>query len=50
MKWKYNGVAPMGDIIDWCRVYLDKGNWLYDWETIYFQDEKAHIAFLLRWS
>ena len=57
-KWQYNGTAPMKDIVWWCKENFGplktindwRGAWAVEWETIYFQNEKDYILFLLRWS
>ena len=50
-EWQYNGVAPMHDILAWCKGALAEHTYgYYGWETIYFFDDAAHLMFQLRWS
>lgn len=50
VDWQYNGVAPMTEILIWCRTALDDNTWQYNgWETIAFYNDPAWTMFRLRW-
>ena len=50
-EWQYNGVAPMDEILSWCKQTLIAHTYgYYGWETIYFFDESAYVLFLVRWA
>lgn len=49
-KWQYNGVAPFGEIVQWCRDTFGFVDWFWRNETIYFENEQDYTMFLLRWS
>jgi len=50
-EWQYNGVAPMDEILSWCKQTLIAHTYgYYGWETIYFFDKSAYVLFLMRWA
>jgi hypothetical protein len=50
-EWRYNGVAPMDEILSWCKQTLIAHTYgYYGWETIYFFDKSAYVLFLMRWA
>jgi hypothetical protein len=51
LMWQYNGKGTMTEIQEWCAEFLPYQSWSFNgWETIYFDNEAAFSAFLLRWS
>jgi len=51
--WQYNGLAPIEEIIKWCRTAFghDNNQWHYPGhESIYFEREQDYAWFLLRWQ
>ena len=50
IEWQYNGVAPMKEILTWCRTALEDNTWhYYGWETITFYNDPEWTMFRLRW-
>lgn len=52
-SWQYNGVAPWGEITQWCWTNFGNGHHercRWQWETIYFAREDDYAFFLLRWA
>lgn len=50
MKWQYNGVAKMSEILDWCMEHILYYFWYDGFDTIHFNSDKAYTMFMLKWS
>lgn len=48
-QWQYNGVAEFTQIVLWCEQNLGD-NFIWNFETFYFKQEKHKILFLLKWA
>ena len=48
-QWQYNGVAEFTQIVLWCEKNLGD-NFIWNFETFYFKQEKHKTLFLLKWA
>lgn len=48
-NWQYNGAAPFEEVAEWCEQHFGN-DWIWNFETIYFKNERDRTAFMLRWT
>ena len=48
-KWQYNGVAPMNEILHWCKQNI-KGYSYIQFETVWLARKQDYVLFILKWS
>lgn len=50
IMWQYNGAGSWYDILTWCAEHIPNHCFPNQAETIFFTDDAAYTAFLLRWT
>ena len=48
-SWQFNGVDVFNNMIIWCEETFGN-DFIWDWDTFYFKEEKHKVFFLLRWT